>query len=112
VTNIYPLYSVSFDSGTDAFPLFFFTEIVHWINTLMSESLEKISFYKLTTEFAEYLKKTGEFDSIHVTGHSLGGGLAMITGAQAGISSVGKQSFCRACGICQVCRLLHSQIFV
>jgi putative lipase involved disintegration of autophagic bodies len=70
----------------------------------MTESLEKISFYKLTTEFAEHLKETKEFefDSIHVTGHSLGGGLAMITGAQAEIPSVGKQSFCRACDICQI----------
>ena len=39
--------------------------------------------------FTEYLKDTGEFESIHVTGHSLGGGLAMVTGAQAKIPAVG-----------------------
>jgi lipase ATG15 len=43
----------------------------------------------LTTEFAEFMKKDGDFDSVQVTGHSLGGGLSMITGAQAHIPAVG-----------------------
>lgn len=64
-------------------------ELVHWINTLESQSLEKVSFYTLTTKFAEYLKKDSQFDSVQVTGHSLGGGLSMITGAQAKIQAVG-----------------------
>ena len=29
------------------------------------------------------------FDTVQVTGHSLGGGLSMITGAQAGIAAIG-----------------------
>jgi lipase ATG15 len=62
---------------------------VSWINTLQSQSIEKISFYTLTTEFANYLKDDPRFDTVQVTGHSLGGGLAMITGAQASIPAVG-----------------------
>jgi lipase ATG15 len=42
----------------------------------------------LTTEFAEHMKKDSDFDSVQVTGHSLGGGLSMITGAQAHIPAV------------------------
>ena len=68
-----------------------FTFLVFWINKFQSESLEKISFYKLTTKFVEYLKELEQFDAVHVTGHSLGGGLAIITGAQAGIPAIGKQ---------------------
>jgi len=64
-------------------------EIVFWINRLQGEALDKISFYRLTTQFANYLKNDTEFNDIQVTGHSLGGGLAMITGAQASIPAVG-----------------------
>jgi lipase ATG15 len=65
------------------------TELVNWINTLQSESLSKVSFYRLTTKFAKELKQDPQFDSVQITGHSLGGGLAMITGAQAGIHAIG-----------------------
>ena len=64
-------------------------ELVNWINTLQSQSLEKISFYKLTTQFANYVKADSNFSSVQITGHSLGGGLSIITGAQAGIPAVG-----------------------
>jgi putative lipase involved disintegration of autophagic bodies len=64
-------------------------ELVNWINTLESESIDKVSFYKLTKQFAETLKQDPQFSSVQVTGHSLGGGLAMITGAQAKIPAVG-----------------------
>lgn len=52
----------------------FCEELVHWINTLQSESLDKVSFYTLTTQFAETLKNDPQFSSVQVTGHSLGGG--------------------------------------
>ena len=65
-----------------------FDQLVNWINTLQSESLEKVSFYTLTRKFAEELKVNDQFDYVQVTGHSLGGGLSMITGAQAKIPAV------------------------
>jgi lipase ATG15 len=64
-------------------------ELVNWINTIQSESLSKVSFYTLTTEFANYMKNDTDFDAVQVTGHSLGGGLSLITGAQAHIPAVG-----------------------
>eukprot|EP00529_Nitzschia_sp_RCC80_P005593 CAMPEP_0113486244 /NCGR_PEP_ID=MMETSP0014_2-20120614/24896_1 /TAXON_ID=2857 /ORGANISM="Nitzschia sp." /LENGTH=992 /DNA_ID=CAMNT_0000379909 /DNA_START=67 /DNA_END=3042 /DNA_ORIENTATION=- /assembly_acc=CAM_ASM_000159 len=66
-----------------------FSEIVFWLNAMQGQSLEKVSFYRLTTAFAEYLKSTFQNYNIQVTGHSLGGGLAMITGAQSSIPAVG-----------------------
>merc|ERR1711935_745756 len=59
------------------------------MNGVASSSVEKVSFYKLTTQFANYLKENYSFDHLQVTGHSLGGGLALITGAQAKIPAVG-----------------------
>ena len=56
---------------------------------MQSSSLEKVAFYKLTTAFAEDLKNSGQFGTLQITGHSLGGGLSMITGAQAQIPAVG-----------------------
>lgn len=68
---------------------FCFPELVHWINSLQGQALERVSFYILTTEFANYMKNRTDFTDIQVTGHSLGGGLAMVTGAQASIPAVG-----------------------
>lgn len=62
---------------------------MHWINKLQSQSLDKISFYRLTTQFANYVKADSNFTSVQITGHSLGGGLSIITGAQASIPAVG-----------------------
>ena len=62
---------------------------MNWINSLQGQALERVSFYILTTEFAKYMKNHPDFVDIQVTGHSLGGGLAMITGAQASVPAVG-----------------------
>lgn len=62
---------------------------MHWINVLQAQTLDQISFYKVTTKFAEHLKADPQFSSVQVTGHSLGGGLSMITGAQSKIPAVG-----------------------
>jgi lipase ATG15 len=61
---------------------------VNVINTIQSEAVKKVSFYTLTTKFAEELKKDSAYDSVQVTGHSLGGGLSIITGAQAKIPAI------------------------
>lgn len=58
------------------------------MTTLQSEAIKKISFYTLTTKFAEELQEDSAYDSVQVTGHSLGGGLAIITGAQAKIPAI------------------------
>lgn len=58
------------------------------VSLLRGSAVERISFYKVTTKFAESLKNDPTFDGLHLTGHSLGGGLAIISGAQAGVPSV------------------------
>lgn len=64
------------------------SEIVEMISFFQRGSVEKISFYKVTTPFAEQLKSDPSFDNLQLTGHSLGGGLAMISSAQSEIPSV------------------------
>ena len=66
-----------------------FAELVSWMNAIASTAVEKVAFYKLTTKFAEELKANNTFAYVQVTGHSLGGGLSLITGAQAKIPAVG-----------------------
>jgi len=69
-----------------------YTPILHrlvWLISLLeSENLEKVSYYKETRGFVEYLKKQKLFEHLQVTGHSLGGGLAIITGVQSNTSAV------------------------
>lgn len=66
-----------------------FPDVVSWMNAMASTSIKKVAFYELTTKFAEELKNNDAFDYVQVTGHSLGGGLSLITGAQAKIPAVG-----------------------
>jgi lipase ATG15 len=66
----------------------FLLELVFIMNGLQSKTVERVSFYRVTTGFAEELKQNSTYDSVQVTGHSLGGGLAIITGAQAKIPAI------------------------
>lgn len=59
-----------------------FEKIVKAVSIIESSRLEDISFYQETTAFVKKLKEDNMYDSISLTGHSLGGGLASITGAQ------------------------------
>lgn len=54
------------------------TEIVWWLNGLQGESLKKVSFYRLTSQFSEFLQQSGNWSDVQVTGHSLGGGECII----------------------------------
>jgi len=62
-----------------------FVTIIAW---LASDSIERVAFYKETTAFANKMKEDPNFGKIQVTGHSLGGGIAMITAAQSEIPGV------------------------
>jgi lipase ATG15 len=63
--------------------------MVNFVSSLESESISRVAFYRETTAFVNYLKEETEYTTVHVTGHSLGGGLALITGAQTNSSAVG-----------------------
>jgi lipase ATG15 len=54
-------------------------ELVYLITALESSTIEKVSFYKSTSAFVNFLKNSTSVDqkSLQVTGHSLGGGLCM-----------------------------------
>eukprot|EP00581_Thalassiosira_minuscula_P005824 CAMPEP_0183745310 /NCGR_PEP_ID=MMETSP0737-20130205/66173_1 /TAXON_ID=385413 /ORGANISM="Thalassiosira miniscula, Strain CCMP1093" /LENGTH=364 /DNA_ID=CAMNT_0025980969 /DNA_START=919 /DNA_END=2013 /DNA_ORIENTATION=+ len=69
-----------------------FTPILHhtvWmVNQLESESITKVAYYRETQSFVRYLKESKGFERLEVTGHSLGGGLAIITGAESSTNAV------------------------
>jgi len=50
------------------------------ITKIESEGIEAVSFYKDTTAFVNYVKDQPRYIGVGVTGHSLGGGLSIITG--------------------------------
>lgn len=63
--------------------------MVDAVSWLASESINKVAFYRETTKFVEFLKSQPElFPTVQITGHSLGGGLSIITGAQTGVAAV------------------------
>jgi len=63
-------------------------ELIKLITKLESESINRVSFYQDTTRFVEWLQAKYPRRGLGVTGHSLGGGLSIITGAQTGIPAV------------------------
>jgi lipase ATG15 len=54
--------------------------LVKGVSLIETKSLEEVSYYRQTTEFVKKVVSEGYLPSI--TGHSLGGGLAIVTGAQ------------------------------
>jgi len=62
--------------------------LIYITSLIQSGSLEEVAYYNQVTAFIEYVKSTGKYDTIHLTGHSLGGGIAIISGAKSGIPAV------------------------
>jgi lipase ATG15 len=58
---------------------------VSWIQ---ADSLADIAFYKQTSAFVKHMKESSQYDTLIITGHSLGGGLAMISGAQTEVPAI------------------------
>jgi len=61
-------------------------DLVRVVNFIQSDSVKKVSYYTVTTDFANEFRK--QYDALRVTGASLGGGLAIITGAQARVPAI------------------------
>jgi lipase ATG15 len=55
--------------------------LISAITTMESEALDQVSFYKDTVSFTKFIKSDLDFVGTAITGHSLGGGLSIITGA-------------------------------
>jgi lipase ATG15 len=63
--------------------------LIYVLSYLQSASIDEVSFYRDTTSFVKYLQnRSSEYPGLAITGHSLGGGLAMISGAQTGTPAV------------------------
>jgi len=62
-------------------------QLVKVVSNLQEKAIKDVSYYKETSALVKMLKDEGF--NVRITGHSLGGGLAMVTGAQEGILSVG-----------------------
>lgn len=63
-------------------------DFVYAINALQSQAVQRVSYYKSVTRFVNDLKADPDYDRIALTGHSLGGGIAMISAAQTGVGAV------------------------
>lgn len=60
--------------------------LIESITRLQSNSIREISFYKDTVDFVNWLKKSGNYTDIAVTGHSLGGKLRLRQVARGNIA--------------------------
>jgi len=65
-----------------------FRQMIRFIAYIEDGTLRQISFYQETTAFMLYLKEKNIYSNLVLTGHSLGGGLAMITAAQSQTPSI------------------------
>eukprot|EP00529_Nitzschia_sp_RCC80_P003642 CAMPEP_0113454980 /NCGR_PEP_ID=MMETSP0014_2-20120614/8142_1 /TAXON_ID=2857 /ORGANISM="Nitzschia sp." /LENGTH=1076 /DNA_ID=CAMNT_0000346401 /DNA_START=75 /DNA_END=3305 /DNA_ORIENTATION=- /assembly_acc=CAM_ASM_000159 len=67
-------------------------EMVWAINSVQSQKLKDVSYYRYTSRFVEDLYAGSydgrQYDNLRVTGASLGGGLAILTGAITGASAI------------------------
>lgn len=66
-------------------------EVVYMINSVQSKKLKELSYYRFTSEFIETLYDGYDgrkYENLRVTGASLGGGLAILTGAITGASAI------------------------
>ena len=61
--------------------------LVHFLNLIETNAITKVAYYQETRLFVSSLIEKGF--NVRVTGHSLGGGLALITGALSKVSAVG-----------------------
>jgi lipase ATG15 len=67
-------------------------DLVYLVNSVESDNLKKVSYYTTTTQFINDVLSgdygDGNYTSLRVTGASLGGGLAIISGAQTNTTTV------------------------
>ena len=66
------------------------SNVIQGMGFIKAEILTETSLYVQTMGLVNYIKQTPDFNqsSISITGHSLGGGIALITGAQTKIPAI------------------------
>jgi len=50
--------------------------------------LKRAALYQQTSTFIQTLQDSGNYGQIHITGHSLGGGISLVSGAQTDVPAV------------------------
>ncbi|KAG7340521.1 hypothetical protein IV203_024064 [Nitzschia inconspicua] len=70
--------------------------LVYSINLMQSQAVQRVSYYKAITRFVNALQENATFTGIGLTGHSLCGGIAMISAARTGVGAVAIRSQCCA----------------
>lgn len=64
-------------------------ELIRLLSGFESDSVDKVNFYRHTSGFVQFLKSQPEqYRGVVVNGHSLGGGLSLITAAQTQVQAV------------------------
>lgn len=64
-------------------------ELIRAVSALQTRSLRRVSFYMETADFVRHVRDVHGRDEVRIVGHSLGGGLALVTGAQTNSTAVG-----------------------
>jgi lipase ATG15 len=65
-----------------------FDELVKAVSIIESTSIKRVSYYKETSDFVRWLQSSGIYADVKISGHSLGGGLSIITAAQTKVSGI------------------------
>jgi len=63
--------------------------LIDAMTILESNTANNFSYYKETTKFIQQLQESKDYKTIQITGHSLGGGVALISAAQTGVAGIG-----------------------
>ncbi|KAL7554664.1 hypothetical protein ACHAWF_018150 [Thalassiosira exigua] len=61
----------------------------NFLSQIEDASINHGAYYHETSSFVRDLKDSGKYESVELTGHSLGGGIALISGAQTHTKAVG-----------------------
>jgi len=85
-SSLTKLFRFSLPGGELLTPIF--RQMIRFIAYIEDGTLRQVSFYQQTTAFMLYLKEKNIYSNLILTGHSLGGGIAMITAVQSQIPSI------------------------
>lgn len=70
-------------------------EVLDSFGIIISKELKEIQLDQQTSGLIEYMRNSGDYDRpISITGHSLGGGISLITGAHQKIPAIALSGMC------------------
>jgi hypothetical protein len=63
-------------------------DLIGFVSILKSPTSDGLAFYREITSFVKYLNESSNYTNLALTGHSLGGGLAIISASQTGVPAI------------------------